>query len=150
MNRNLIASSATAMILSAVSFSAHAGAESEGGDCFPLCPPIVVNAEATDPVLNVCEFALVRQADALNDQIKPLKKIVGYVRSPQGLAIKLVNDHVVKIPNWVGYAVDPVGSIKQRAMREVKNHAREAFGMNKDRGCIAPETAVVFEPSDEI
>ena len=122
MNRNLIA--ASILMLSTLSLAAHAGAESEGGDCFPLCPQAVTNADAAEPVINVCEFAMVRQADALNDQIKPIKEIVGYVRSPQGLAIKLVNDHVVKIPKWVGYAVDPVGSIKQRAMREVKDHAR--------------------------
>lgn len=148
MNRTLIA--ATALMFSAVSFAAHAGAESEGGDCFPLCPPPAIEEAA--PQFKACDIKLVRNVEALNDQIKPIKEIVGYVRSPQGLAIKLVNDHIVKIPKWVGYAVDPVGSIKQRAIKEVKGHAREAFGMNKDSGCVAPEVAdpALLEPTDEI
>jgi hypothetical protein len=149
MNRSLIA--ASALMFSTVSFAVHAGAESEGGDCFPQCPPVAATTEVAGPMINACEFALVRQAETLNDQIKPIKEIVGYVRSPQGLAIKLVNDHVVKIPKWVGYAVDPVGSLKQRAMQEVRDHAREALGMNKDSGCVALETAPApLEPTDEI
>ncbi|MBL8524385.1 MAG: hypothetical protein JNN20_11910 [Betaproteobacteria bacterium] len=149
MNRNLIATSITALMVSTLSLSAHAGAEDEGGDCFPLCTPV---AEEVAPAFKACDIKLVRDVEALNDQIKPIKEIVGYVRSPQGLAIKLVNDHVVKIPKWVGYAVDPVGSIKQRAIKEVKGHAREAFGMNKDSGCVVPDTAAstLLEPTDEI
>lgn len=147
MNRKLIA--ATALMLSTASFAAYAGAESEGGDCFPQCPALAAEDAATQ--FKVCDIKLVRDVEALNDQVRPIKEIVGYVRSPQGLAIKLVNDHVVKIPKWVGYAVDPVGSIKQRAIREVKDHAREALGMNKDSGCVAPETApALLEPTDEI
>ena len=42
-------------------------------------------------------------------QIEPDKDLVGYVRSPKGLAVKLVNDHLFKIPGWVGFALDPVG-----------------------------------------
>lgn len=149
MNHKLIAASITTLMISTLSLSAHAGAESEGGDCFPLCP---VSAEEAAPTFKACDIKLVRDVEALNDQIKPIKEIVDYVRSPQGLAIKLVNDHVVKIPKWVGYAVDPVGSIKQRAIKEVKGHAREALGMNKDNGCVAPDTAAPtsLEPTDEI
>ncbi len=85
----------------------------------------------------------VAQAESLNDQIKPVKELIGYVRSPQGLAIKLVNDHVVKIPAWVGYALDPVGSLKNKAMDEVKTRAKSAMGLDRKAkiGCSASAIA---------
>jgi hypothetical protein len=57
--------------------------------------------------------------------VKPIKEIVGYVQSPQSLAMKLINDYVVKIPAWIGYIMDPVGSLKSRAMGEVRDFAKE-------------------------
>ena len=88
---------------------------------------------------------LVAQAESLNDQIKPIKELIGYVRSPQGLAIKLVNDHVVKIPAWIGYAMDPVGSLKNKAMDEVKTRAKSAISWDRkaSTGCSA---SVITEP----
>jgi hypothetical protein len=84
---------------------------------------------------------MVSQIEDLNDRVKPIKEIVGYVRSPQGLALKLVNDHVVKIPAWVGYAIDPVGSLKSRAMDEVRTRAKDAVGLNKPAAaCPATDT----------
>ena len=102
---------------------------------------------------SACEMSLVRQADELNDRIKPIRDMVGYVRSPQGLAIKLVNDHVVSIPGWVGYAIDPVGSLKRRALEEVRDRARSAIGISKEHDCRAADIASpesVLDPSDEI
>ena len=68
-----------------------------------------------------------KTAEDLNDKVKPIKDIVGYVRSPQGLAIKLVNDHIVKIPAWIGYAMDPLGSIKRQAFGKARSLAKDAL-----------------------
>lgn len=100
----------------------------EASDCFPLCEQTALQSAAASkeaPRLIQCDNQLVRQAESINVRIKPIKEIAGYVRSPQGLAIKLVNDHVFKIPAWVGYAADPVGSLKNRAVGEVKSQLRE-------------------------
>lgn len=123
-------------------------------DCFPLCaapkPAAVANLKTTDVVpaasaesihetaaITSCDSALMRAADELNDKVKPVRDVIGYVRSPQGLAIKLVNDHIVKIPAWIGYALDPLGSIKRQAMGEVRTRARDA--MADENACaIAP------------
>ncbi len=122
----------------------HASAQQAGdsNDCFPMCQP------AAAPVVEVatpCGSAptqaqtLAHDAEKFSDRIKPVKEIIGYVRSPQGLAMKLVNDHIVAIPAWVGYALDPVGSIKHRAMDEVRTHAKSAMGLTKSAACSAVE-----------
>jgi hypothetical protein len=74
-----------------------------------------------------CDSSFIKAADDLNDKVKPIREIVGYVRSPQGLVIKLVNDHIVKIPAWIGYAMDPIGSLKHKAIDEVRTRARDAL-----------------------
>ncbi len=126
-------------------------------DCYPHCAesaPFNVNQlDAIDAKLDTvavvarresadknagagtCGTGLLKRADALNEQAKPLREVVGYVRSPQGLAVKLVNDHVVKIPAWVGYAIDPIGALKNKAIDEAKSSVRDAF--EKDSPCDA-------------
>lgn len=148
MKRTLIAAAVGLLIFAAS--SAGASPNDEGGDCFPDCPAAATTVQDN---ASACEMSLVRQADELNDRIKPIRDLVGYVRSPQGLAIKLVNDHVVSIPGWVGYAIDPVGSLKRRAMEEVRDRARSAIGISKEHGCRAADIASpesVLDPSDEI
>jgi hypothetical protein len=158
----IIAALAIALTTPAISL---AQSTSEEFDCFPACvaqaPAPTPAATATPSAENACANAatpsttqqLVTQAEKLNEQIKPVKEIVGYVRAPQGLAIKLVNDHVVKIPAWVGYAVDPVGSIKNKAMKEVRSRAKDAIGLNrKADSCPAQAgevdtNAVTLEPT---
>ncbi len=115
----------------------------DASDCFPDCQPVATNAapkgldspEATNAPL-ACGSSLVQTAENLNDRIKPVKTLVAYVRSPQGLALKLVNDHVVRIPAWVGYAMDPVGSIKHKALDEARDYAKKAVGPGER--CVAP------------
>lgn len=127
-------------LIAAVFCLPHA-AMASGEDCFPMCPepvkvkakldPVYVEAHrgiATEPIPPTsCESALLRTADEINDKVKPIREVVGYVRSPQGLAFKLVNDHVVKIPAWIGYVIDPLGSLKHKAIDEVRERAREAM-----------------------
>ena len=126
-------------------------------DCFPLCaePKVAAVAEARVESLSTaapgestgatdvaapstsCDSAFMKAADDLNDKVKPVRDIIGYVRSPQGLAIKLVNDHIVRIPAWIGYALDPLGSIKRQAMGEMRSRIRDA--MSDENACaIAP------------
>jgi hypothetical protein len=118
--------------------------------CFPMCQSSTpaIEAEVKAPKADACNSqssSLIKQAEQLNDRVKPIKEIVGYVRSPQGLAIKLVNDHVVKIPAWVGYAMDPVGSLKNRAMDEIRTHAKAAIGLNRAPASCAAETAAPID-----
>ncbi|MBL8513207.1 MAG: hypothetical protein JNJ55_04375 [Betaproteobacteria bacterium] len=116
-------------------------------ECFPACveaAPAAQDAQADALVVDRSQeqaaaakscgngSELMRSAEKLNAQIKPVKDLVGYVRSPQGLAVKLVNDHLFKIPGWVGFALDPVGTIKHKAIDEVRGRAKEVFNSGQE------------------
>lgn len=119
-------------------FLSVGSASADTYDCFPLCkpePPAAVPTQAADtktaasnpncvPTQGMTMKDAIEQAEALNDQIKPIKEVVGYVQSPQGLAIKLVNDYVVKIPAWIGFVMDPVGTLRNRAIGEARDYAK--------------------------
>lgn len=120
-------------------------------DCFPMCPEHKVEVSAAVPIEGgpgemtgkSCDDGLVKQVEALNDKVKPIREIVGYVRSPQGLAIKLVNDYIVSIPAWIGFAMDPVGSLKHMAIDEVRTRAKAAIVSSSGSAC---ENATVIVP----
>jgi hypothetical protein len=154
----VIAPLVIAIIASFATSSAHAQdaqqqpVNANDSACFPMCqssaPVIEAEVEIKAPKADACNSqssSLIKQAEQLNDRVKPIKEIVGYVRSPQGLAIKLVNDHVVKIPAWVGYAMDPVGSLKNRAMDEVRTRAKTMVGLDR---ASANCTAEIAAPID--
>lgn len=104
-------------------------------------PECLANCEVIAPVVETaCGSSVAARMEGLNDKVKPLKDIAGYVKSPQGLAVKLVNDHVVKIPAWVGYALDPVGSLKGRAMGEARDYVKAGIKANTPT-CADPEVA---------
>ena len=138
-------------------------------DCFPMCAEpekseasVQATADATLEPVNVvatreaainadtptsCGNGFMQQAEDLNSKVKPIREIVGYVRSPQGLAIKLVNDHIVKIPAWIGYAMDPLGSLKRKAFDEVRTRARDAMADSNACG-VVPEADIFNTVSD--
>ena len=156
-----------------VAFGLPQTAAAADWDCFPLCAEPAktearvqaTTADATlEPVTVVatreaainadastsCGNNFMQQAEDLNNKVKPIKEIIGYVRSPQGLAIKLVNDHIVKIPAWIGYAMDPLGSLKRKAFDEVRTRAKEAMtNDNNGNACgVAPEADFFNTVSD--
>jgi hypothetical protein len=168
MKRTQAANTIAALFITfTASYAALAQAQTQAteNDCFPACaamPSAAPNTEKVEPKADAAPAPatatdsgerptacakqskaqeLAQSAEKLNDQIKPVKEIIGYVRSPQGLAMKLVNDHVVKIPAWVGYAVDPVGSLKNKAMDEVRTRAKTAIGLGKPQACVSDAPA---------
>lgn len=142
----------TALLIAMATSATCAQAKHSDGNpdaCFPACeivePVKEVQAARDDAVQEAkpastankacgagAEFA--QEVDKLNAQIKPVKDVVGYIRSPQGLAVKLVNDHLFKIPGWVGFALDPVGTIKHKAIDEVRGRAKEML-KGDDEAC---------------
>lgn len=134
MKRNALDKFAVIAALSFASMAVTASHASEL-DCFPACADAVATAnkaseqkcDASSDAAKTSARNAMEKIESVNEQIKPVKEIAGYIRSPQGLAVKLVNDHVVKIPAWVGYAIDPVGSIKNRAINEVRTRTKESL-----------------------
>jgi hypothetical protein len=110
-------------------------ADTNPEDCFPVCPQApAADASAAQtastaqepqsPATCPATARLVQRAESVNARIAPVKELAGYVRSPQGLAVKLVNDHVFRIPAWVGFALDPLGTLKRKALEEVRSQAK--------------------------
>ena len=154
----------TLMVLGGFSLNAKASEI----DCFPMCvEALKVEAKvesaadikldtinvvaqhdlaAAAPHATTCDSGLIEKAEGLNNKVKPIREIVGYVRSPQGLVIKLVNDYVVTIPVWVGYVMDPLGSIKRKAFDEARTLAKDA--MADGNACATANES--FETTDAI
>ncbi|HEX5129668.1 MAG TPA: hypothetical protein VFV90_07975 [Usitatibacter sp.] len=85
--------------------------------------------------VNLCEHKAVREVARLEKDLRPLKEIAGYVSNPTGLVLKVVNDHVVEIPEWVGIAIDPRGYARGKAIAFIRNEAKKSVGV--DKGCEA-------------
>jgi hypothetical protein len=78
-------------------------AENDCADCAPVPIETAIDPLANEPSQSIEAITvvaapvkacgtgagLVKSAEDLNDKVKPLRDVVGYVRSPQGLAIKL-------------------------------------------------------------
>ncbi len=162
----------TLILTTAAMFTLPLTAKADELDCFPMCTPKVEQkapevapavAPAADTVTGdkqtvetvvvtatpVCEKNLVAKAEELNDRVKPVKDIIGYVHSPQSLALKVVNDHIVKIPSWVGFALDPVGTVKNKAIDMARDKAKDAMGFNKAGGNAACKAEPAAEPAPE-
>lgn len=92
-----------------------------------------------------CGSTLADRAEGLSDKVKPIKELAGYVKSPQGLAVKLVNDRVVKIPSWVGYALDPVGLLKNRVVGEARDRVKAS--LKTDNPACAEADAAPLDPA---
>ena len=95
--------------------------------------------------VNLCEHKAVREVAKIEKQLRPAKEIVGYVTNPTGFALKMVNDHVVHIPKWVGIAMDPKGYVRGKAVEYVRKEAKKAVGVDKD---CAAEIEAEKEPGD--
>jgi len=117
--------------LAALSSSAFAEIE----DCFPQCarPAPVVPPQSGE---GLCQFAAVREAARIDHELKPVKRLVGIVTNPTGFAIQQVSDHVVHIPAWVGYAMDPRGAIRAKVVDLARDQVKKAAGLQND--CIVP------------
>lgn len=136
----------TRLIFAAVSIAVagHAYADGDGG-CFPACATAPVAAEAASATHNegpkLCSIPVVSEAmeakAKFDEATKPIKEIVDIVQSPQGFLLKQVDAHVVKLPKWLPYALDPKGAVKARLITEVKSRTKEAVGL--DKACVAPE-----------
>ena len=127
--------------LSFVTLSSVAAAQES--DCFPGCS---AKAEDAAAKISLCDSGLVRKVEEANDSVRPIREIVDIVRSPQGFAMKQINDHIVHIPAWVGYAMDPVGSIKNKAIDRIRSEAKKAVGLDRAACAMAsPEEDNVWE-----
>ncbi len=100
-------------------------------DCFPMCPEPALAEPGKSP--DPCAHAIVRDVARADRELAPIKKVLGAVTNPVGFALEQVDHHVVHIPPWVGYAVNPRGAIRTLVMDRVRREAKKAVGL--ENGC---------------
>ena len=106
-------------------------------DCFPQCarPDPVTPPQSGE---GLCRYGAVRDVARIEHDLKPVKRIVAIITNPTGFAIQQVNDHAVHIPPWVGYAMNPRGAIRAKAMDLARDQAKKAVGL--ENNCVVPAT----------
>jgi hypothetical protein len=119
-----------ALIPSLLLLCAAPAAYADAYDCFPACrEPAAAPAKAA---INLCEHRAVREVARIERDLKPVKQIYDIATNPTGFAIKQVNDHVVHIPPWVGYAMDPKGAIRAKVMDRARGELRKQVGLQNE------------------
>ncbi len=89
-------------------------------------------AARADGNLNLCSHQAVREVARLNNELKPAKELYGIATNPTGFALKQVNDHVVHIPRWVNYAIDPQGAIRTKVMDRARDELKARVGLKNE------------------
>jgi hypothetical protein len=105
-------------------------ARADAYDAFPLEAQAAVATDA--PKANLCEHRAVREVAKLDRDLKPVKDLVGIATNPTGFAIRMVDEHVVHIPAWVGIAMDPKGYVRGKVVDRVREEAKRAVGVERD------------------
>ena len=82
--------------------------------------------------LNLCAHEAVREVARLNNELKPVKELYGIVTNPTGFALKQVNDHVIHIPKWVHYAMDPRGAIRAKVIDRARDELKKHVGLKNE------------------
>jgi hypothetical protein len=119
-----------AALAAALALALAQGALAQPLDCFPMCPPPAQEAPA--PALNVCAHAAVREVARVDRELAPVKRIYAIATNPTGFALQQVSEHVVRIPPWVGIALDPRGYVRGKVIERVRLEAKKAIGAGKD------------------
>jgi len=90
-------------------------------------------AAAPAGAIDLCAHKAVREVARIDNDLKPVKQIYGIVTNPTGFALKQVNDHMVHIPAWVGYAIDPRGAVRAKVMDMARTELKRQVGLRD--GC---------------
>jgi hypothetical protein len=137
LSRTLITA---ALLSSGAAFAQHS-------DAFCLGNCVLQEAPAAAP-LDLCQHRVVREGLVIERKLKPLRDVVGIVQNPTGFVLKQVDAHIVHIPAWVGYAMDPVGSLRAKAMDRVRKEFRKSAGLEK--GCQPREGDTIDDGSQDL
>jgi len=96
---------------------------------------------AAVPAANVdlCQYHAVREIGKIDRQLQPVKEIAGIVTNPEGFVIHEVDQHIVHVPAWVGYAMNPRGAIRAKVIDVVRAEMKKNVGLKDE--CAGPGEA---------
>jgi hypothetical protein len=112
---------AAAMLLTAAALPAAAEETFEPATEAPVAKP-----------LDLCSYGAVREVAKIDRDLKPVKEIVGIVTNPEGFVLHEVDQYVVHIPPWVGYALNPRGAIRAKLVDMVRTEAKKSVGLETE------------------
>ena len=128
-----------AFFAAAMACACGAAMAHETGDCFPLCAAAPQEAPRAG---NLCEHAIVREGVRIERETRPLRDVVNAVQDPAGFVIGQVSAHVVPIPRWVGYVLNPRGAVRAKVFETVRDELKKSTGLASEcREAEAPEEA---------
>lgn len=132
-----------ALLASTALIAAASPAWADAYDCFPCAQPA---AQAAESKVNLCDQALVREVAKVDARLAPAKKVYGIVTNPTGFVLEQVSEHVVPLPKWLPYAIDPKGAVTAAVMKKARKEARKQFGLQDD--CRVEIAAAELEAGD--
>jgi len=128
----------TLALVAAVTFSTAAFADAY--DYVPEAPAAAVER------INLCEHRAVVEIARIDRDLKPVKELYDIATNPTGFAIKVVSSQVgVKVPRWVGYAMDPQGAVRAKVVKEVRKELKRNVGLERDCAAELDEATVAEE-----
>jgi hypothetical protein len=92
--------------------------------------------------LNLCDYGAVREVAKVDRELKPVKDVVGIVTNPEGFVLHEVDQYVVHIPAWVGYALNPKGAVRAKLIDMARTEVKKSVGLESEcRTAPAPVEA---------
>ena len=135
----------TLALIAAATFSGAALADAY--DYVPEAPAVEAQR------INLCEHKAVQEVARIERDLRPVKELYDIATNPTGFAIKVVSAQAgVKIPRWVGYAMDPQGAVRTKVMKEVRKELKRNVGLENDCAAELDEATVAEEvaaPAEE-
>ena len=83
--------------------------------------------------IDLCRNETVREAVRLENELRPVKRVYDIAMNPTGFVIEKVSEEAgVKIPKWVGFALDPKGYARNYVMKRAREEAKLHVGLAND------------------
>lgn len=83
--------------------------------------------------IDLCRNETVREAMRIENELRPVKRVYDIAMNPTGFVIQKVSEEAgVKIPKWVGFALDPKGYARNYVMKRVREEAKQHVGLAND------------------
>jgi hypothetical protein len=93
---------------------------------------VLAAATSMAHAVDLCRHEAVREAIRIEHDLRPVKEIYDIATHPTGFVIKTVGNEVgIRIPKWVGYAIDPRGAVRAEVMKRARP-AEEVRGLQND------------------
>jgi len=96
-------------------------------------PAIAMADDEAGTSIDLCRHEAVREITRIEQDLRPVKRVYDIAMNPTGFVIGKVSEEAgVKIPKWVGFALDPKGYARNYVMKRVREEAKQHVGLAND------------------